>query len=157
MYWLMKSEPTTYAIDDLERDGQTTWEGVRNYQARNIMRDDMKVGHLALFYHSNADPTGVAGIARIAREAYPDHFAWDPKSRYFDPRSAPEKPAWMMVDVAFVCRLPQVVSLAAIKAEPKLEDMMVARRGSRLSVQPVSAAHFKHICKMGGLKSIPAS
>ena len=109
-YWLMKSEEDVYSIEDLERDGTTCWEGVRNYEARNLMRDGMKEGDLALFYHSNATPPGVAGIARITREAYPDHFAFDPKSNYFDAKSDPDAPRWLMVDVGFVERFPEKVS-----------------------------------------------
>ncbi len=156
-YWLMKSEPSVYAIEDLERDGQTCWEGVRNYQARNLMRDQMRVGDLVLFYHSNADPTGVAGLARVCREAYPDHFAFDPKSSYYDKRSTPDNPVWMMVDVAFVQKFPAVVSLADLKSDSALEGMMVTRRGARLSVQPVEKEHFGRVCNMAGLKKIPSS
>lgn len=150
-YWLMKSEPGVYSIDDLRRDGKTSWEGVRNYQARNIMRDTMKVGDLALFYHSNALPPGVAGIGRICRAAYPDSSAWTPRSPYHDPRSTPDNPVWVAVDLAFVEKLPRFVDLAALKAEPRLKDLMVTRRGSRLSVQPVSENDFRCICRMGGL------
>jgi predicted RNA-binding protein with PUA-like domain len=147
-YWLMKSEPGTYSIDDLERDGQTCWEGVRNYQARNFMRDDLKVGDLVLFHHSSAKPAGVAGIARVSKNAYPDHFAFDHKSKYHDPKSDPENPTWMMVDLEFVAKFPAVVSLAELKAEPKLSEMMVLRRGMRLSVQPVTKEEFEVVRKM---------
>ncbi|MBU0678309.1 MAG: EVE domain-containing protein [Verrucomicrobia bacterium] len=147
-YWLMKCEPSVYSIDDLERDGATQWEGVRNYQARNIMRDDMRVGDPVLFYHSNADPSGVAGVGRICREGYPDHFAWNRKSRYFDERSTPEKPVWMMVDVEFVEKFPRIVALAELKQDAALKDMMVVQKGSRLSVQPVTGAQFKHVLRM---------
>ena len=150
-FWLMKSEPGVYAIDDLERDGTTSWEGVRNYQVRNMMRDQMKVGDLALFYHSNASPPGVAGVGRICREAYPDAFAWEPGHRYFDPRSTPEKPVWLMVDLAFVARLPRFVSLPELKETPGLEGLMVLQRGCRLSIQPVDETHFHRICSLGGL------
>jgi predicted RNA-binding protein with PUA-like domain len=148
--WLMKSEPSAYSIDDLKRDGVTHWEGVRNYQARNFMRDEMRVGDMILFYHSNTNPAGVVGLGRVVREAYPDHFAWNPESKYFDKRSTPEKPVWFMVDVEFVTRFSEIVTLQQIKDEPALAGIMVAKRGSRLSIQPVEEAHFRHICKLGG-------
>ncbi len=147
--WLMKSEPDVYPIDALVRDGRTSWEGVRNYQARNWMRDDMKVGDKVLFYHSNAEPSGVAGIAEIVREAYPDPHALDPASDYYDATAKPDVPRWVTVDLGFVERFPQVLPLAALKAEPALEGLEVTRRGSRLSVHPVDAAHFAKIVEMG--------
>ena len=150
-YWLMKSEPSTYSIDDLEREGVTHWEGVRNYQARNFMRDDMNVGDAVLFYHSSTNPTAVVGVGKVVREAYPDHFAWNSESKYFDKRSIPEKPLWFMVDVGFVARFSKVVTLSQIKEDPALAGIMVAKRGSRLSIQPLEEAHFRHICKLGGL------
>lgn len=155
-YWLMKSEPFNYSIDDLKKDTFTPWEGVRNYQARNIMRDDMRIGDLVLFYHSNAMPTGVVGLGRVRKEAYPDHSAWKKGSKYFDPRSTPEKPVWMMVDVEYICHFPEVASLPNMKSEPALDGMMVVRRGARLSVQPVEKKHFMRVCQMGGLKSVPS-
>ena len=144
--WLMKSEPTTYSIDDLESDGRTHWEGVRNYQARNLMRE-MGVGDRVLFYHSNAKPPGVVGEARVVREAYPDHYAQDAASRYFDPKASAEDPRWFMVDVQFVRKFPRVVSLDELKEGPGLEDMVVTRR-SRLSVQPVTESEFDIVCGM---------
>lgn len=138
--WLMKSEPGAYSIDDLERDGTTCWDGVRNYQARNLMRE-MKEGDAVLFYHSNANPPGVVGIARVSREAYPDPTSWDPNGRYFDPKSSPEAPRWWMVDIAFVEKLPRTVPLSELKADPALEEMLVTGK-SRLSVQPVEQPHF---------------
>lgn len=144
----MKSEPNVYSVQDLERDGRECWEGVRNYQARNLMRDEMRVGDLALFYHSNAKPSGVAGVARICREAYPDDTQFDPKSPYYDARSNPAEPRWLRVDVEHVETFDEVLSLAALKADPALSDMMVTQKGSRLSVQPVDKAHFKHILKL---------
>ncbi len=155
-YWLMKSEPNVYSIDDLESQGTTHWEGVRNYQARNTMRDDMKKGDLVLFYHSNAKPPGVAGIAKVCRESYPDHTAWDEKSKYFDKRSTPENPVWMMVDVEFVERFEDVVSLEELKAASELEGMLVTLRGQRLSVQEVDPAHFQFVRKTGRKKKSPA-
>ena len=143
--WLMKSEPEVYSLDDLARDGQTGWEGVRNYQARNFMRDDMAVGDLVLFYHSNAQPPGVAGLARVCRAAYPDPAAFDPASPYFDPKSKPEAPAWLRVDVAYVGHLARFVPLERLKADPELVGMLVIQRGQRLSVQPVSGPHLLRV------------
>jgi len=148
-YWLMKSEPGTYSIEDLERQGVTPWEGVRNYQARNFMRDDMRVGDLVLFYHSNAKPPGAAGVGRVCREAHPDHFAQDRSSAYYDPKATEENPIWMMVDVEFVERFPSVVALADLKSDAKLEGMMLLKKGVRLSVQPVSREHFDRVCALG--------
>ncbi len=151
-FWLMKSEPSVYSIKDLQRDGKTAWEGVRNYQARNFMRDSMRVGDLVLFYHSNADPSGVAGVAKIASQAYPDAAAFDSKSRYFDERSTPDKPLWFLVDVAFVAAFKEILPLEKIKQAKELEGIMVAKRGMRLSIQPVSEAHFKHVCHLAGCR-----
>ena len=152
-YWLMKSEPDVFGIDDLENVGTEPWDGVRNYQARNFMKDQMAVGDLVLFYHSNAKPSGVAGVAKIAGEAIPDHTAFDPDSKYYDPKSDPDEPRWWMVRVGFVERFEEVVSLADLKASSELEEMLVVRRGQRLSVQPVDKAHFKHVLGMGGAKT----
>ena len=144
--WLMKSEPDVYSIADLERDGFTCWEGVRNYQARNLMRE-MQVGDSVLFYHSNAKPPGVVGLARVSREAYPDHFAWEVDHKYFDPKSAADDPRWWMVDVEYVDTLPRLVSLDELKSAPGLENMVVTKR-SRLSVQPVSDEEFEIVVRM---------
>lgn len=144
-YWLMKSEPDVYSIHDLERDQVTSWSGVRNYQARNFMRDDMKIDDLVLFYHSNAEPPGVAGIARVVRPVHPDLTALDPKSPYYDPKATSENPIWQMVDVGFVSAFKRVVSLDELRAEPTLAGMLVLKRGMRLSVLPVEAGHFKRI------------
>ncbi len=152
-YWLMKSEPSVYAIEDLERDGRAEWEGVRNYQARNLMRDEMRRGDLVLFYHSNAKPSGVAGVARVVREAYPDPTALDPTSPYHDPRATPEDPRWVQVDLGFVERFERLVPLAALKADPALEGMLVTRRGQRLSVQPVERAHFARVLELAGART----
>ena len=148
-YWLMKSEPSVFSIDDLKREGQTCWDGVRNYQARNFMRDQMKLSDRVLFYHSNATPTGVAGIAEIVREAYPDHTAFDPADPHYDPKSDPNAPTWVMVDIGYVATFPSFVTLDEIKAEPGLAGIVVAQKGSRLSVQPVSEEHFKFLCMLG--------
>jgi predicted RNA-binding protein with PUA-like domain len=148
-YWLMKSEPDVYSIDDLERDGSTCWEGVRNYGARNNMRD-MKIGDEVLFYHSNAKPPGIAGLARVVKEAYPDHFAFDPEHGYYDPKSDAEDPRWYMVDIAFVAKAPQFVSLTDVKDTEELQDMELVRYG-RLSVQSVKNDEFRRVKKMAGL------
>jgi len=148
-YWLMKSEPDEYSIDDLERDGRTAWEGVRNYQARNIMRDEMSVGDLVLFYHSNAHPPGAAGVAEVCRAAYPDATAWAPQSPYYDPRSSPEQPVWVTVEVAFIEKFARVVSLEAMRRQEVLHDMLVLRRGVRLSVQPIRRRHFMKVRSLG--------
>lgn len=151
-YWLMKCEPSAYAIEDLERDGKTSWEGVRNYQARNFMRDQMEAGDKVLFYASNADPPGVTGIAEIVKEAYPDQFAFQKKHDYFDPKSDPKNPTWYMVDIGFVERFADTVSLSELKDEPKLAGMMVTQKGSRLSVQPVERDHYQAVVRMGRAK-----
>jgi predicted RNA-binding protein with PUA-like domain len=148
-YWLMKVEPSAYSIDDLARDGSTSWEGVRNYQARNFMRDEMQVGDGVLFYASNADPSGVTGLAEIARAAYPDAYAWKKGHTYFDAASTPEKPLWYSVDIRFVERFPRIVSLDTLKSTPGLEDMVVTKKGSRLSIQPVTKREFDIVTKLG--------
>lgn len=152
-YWLMKSEPSVYSIHDLERDGTTMWEGVRNYQARNFMRDDMKVGDFVLFYHSSAKPMGVAGVAEVCREAYPDPTQFDKKHKYFDAKSDEGEPTWLHVDVEHVETFDEIVTLARLKTESKLEKMLVVQKGQRLSVQPVDKAHFKHVLKLAGAKT----
>lgn len=146
-YWLMKTEPESFSIDDLERVGVEQWDGIRNYMARNYMRDDMKVGDRVLFYHSSAKPPGVAGLAEIASDACPDHTQFDPKSNYHDPKSDPDNPTWLLVDVKFVEKLPRFISLAELRARPELEGMVLLNR-SRLSVQPVDRKHFDFIVKL---------
>jgi predicted RNA-binding protein with PUA-like domain len=148
-YWLMKCEPEAYSIDDLARDGTTSWEGVRNYQARNFMRDEMQVGDGVLFYASNAKPSGVSGLARIVRAGYPDHSAWTKGHHYFDTASDPDDPTWYMVDVGFVERFDAVVSLETLKQTKGLEKMMVTQKGSRLSVQPVTRAEYDIVVRLG--------
>jgi predicted RNA-binding protein with PUA-like domain len=140
----MKSEPSTYSIADLEREGRTFWNGVRNYQARNLMRDEMRTGDPVLFYHSSAEPPAVAGLARVAREGYPDPSARDPQSPYFDPKADDADPRWFMVDIEFVERFPRPLPLARLREEPELARMPLLNR-SRLSVQPVSAEEFRRI------------
>jgi predicted RNA-binding protein with PUA-like domain len=148
-YWLMKSEPDVYSVDDLAREKVGTWEGVRNYQARNHMRA-MRAGELAFFYHSSVEPPGLAGLMRVHREAYPDPTQFDPKSPYFDAKSRPDAPRWERVDVAFVEKLPRFVPLEELKSDPKCAGMLVIQRGMRLSVQPVERAHFMHLLKRAG-------
>lgn len=145
-YWLMKSEPDAFSIDTLAKLGRSPWDGVRSYQARNHMQA-MRVGDLALFYHSSTEDRGVVGLARVVREAYPDHTQFDPKSQYYDKGSKPEAPRWFMVDVEFVEKFPKLVSLEELKADAQLTDMLVVRRGMRLSVQPVEAKHMRRILK----------
>jgi predicted RNA-binding protein with PUA-like domain len=148
-YWLMKCEPEAYTIERLEKDGVCGWEGVRNYQARNFMRDQMQAGDGVLFYASNADPSGVTGLAEIARAGYPDPFAFQKGHHYYDPASKPDKPAWYTVDLKFVARFPGIVPLDQLKETPGLEDMMVIRKGARLSVQPVTKAEYDIVAKLG--------
>jgi predicted RNA-binding protein with PUA-like domain len=149
-YWLFKTEPQKFAIQDLARaPKQTTcWEGVRNYQARNFMRDAMRGGDEVLIYHSNADPPGIAGLARIVREAYPDHYAWDPRSAYYDPKSSAEEPRWVMVDVQLDAIFPSLLVLSELRKVPALKHMELLRKGSRLSIQPVRKPEFEAILKM---------
>jgi predicted RNA-binding protein with PUA-like domain len=146
-YWLMKTEPESFSIDDLKSKGQEHWDGVRAYPARNNMQK-MKKGDLVLFYHSSTKPAGVAGIARVSKEAYPDFTAQDPNSHYFDTRSTPDKPIWEMVDVEFVEKFPRVVTLDEIKADPDFAGMPLLT-SFRLSVQPVESVHFEHIKQLG--------
>lgn len=150
-HWLMKSELDVYPYSQLVDDGQTHWDGVRNYQARNMMRDAMKVGDLVLFYHSNTKPPHVAGVARIVREGYPDFTSWDADSKYYDEKSTPESPRWFMVDIEPVRELP-MVGLQNMKDNPNLEGMPLLQRGQRLSVQPVTAEQFDEILSMAGVK-----
>jgi len=148
-YWLMKCEPAAYTIDDLKRDTRTSWEGVRNFQARNFMRDRMQVGNPVLFYASNAEPSGVTGLARIARAGYPDAYSWKKGHKYHDSASSKEKPLWYMVDIEFVERFPATLPLEMLKHTRGLEKMMVIRKGSRLSVQPVTKAEYDIVVKLG--------
>ncbi|HTH92915.1 MAG TPA: EVE domain-containing protein [Candidatus Paceibacterota bacterium] len=146
-YWLLKSEGDCYSIDDLQKDKQTAWTGIRNYQARNFMRDDMKKGDLALFYHSSSKPNGVYGIAKVTALAHADPTQFDKKDDHYDPKSKKENPQWVCVDVAFVKKFKEPVSLEEIKHDPHLDGMMVRATGSRLSVQPVSEKHYHYIVK----------
>ena len=144
-FWLVKSEPDVFSIDDLRRDGETTWEGVRNYTARNFMRDGMSLGDLVLYYHSNAEPSGIVGVARVSGMAEPDPHQFDPKSDYYDAESKKSDPRWLMVRVAFEKKLPRTLTLDELKADPALGGMLVIQKGQRLSVQPVEKAHFERV------------
>jgi predicted RNA-binding protein with PUA-like domain len=146
-YWLMKSEPDVFGIDDLKNAPRRTepWDGVRNYQARNMMRDDMKAGDLAFFYHSNCKEPGIAGIMEIVREGYPDRTALDRTSRYHDPKCEPQKPRWYCVDVRYVRKLKRVITLSELKGDRALTVLPLVRRGNRLSVMPVSRTQWEHI------------
>ena len=154
-FWLMKVEPSAYTIDKLERDTTTSWEGVRNFQARNFLRDEMRPGDKVLFYASNADPSGVTGLARIVRAGYPDPFALKKGHKYFDAKSSAATPQWYSVDIAFVASFSDVVSLEILKRTKGLEQMMVTRKGSRLSVQPVTRAEFEIVARLGRASSKP--
>ena len=151
-YWLMKSEPEAFSIQDLARAPRqtTSWDGVRNYQARNLLRDEIKVGDGVLFYHSSVDPPGVAGTAEIVRAGYPDATQFDPRSNHYDPGAKPDQPRWYVVDVKHGQTFAQPVSLPVLRQTPALGDMVLLRKGSRLSVQPVTADEWKTIVAMGG-------
>lgn len=155
-HWLMKSEATSFSIDDLARSPRKTtcWDGVRNYQARNMLRDEMKRGDLAFFYHSGCELPGIVGVVEIVREGYPDHTAFDPDDHHFDAKSDPENPRWYMVDVKLVEELPRVISLRELKqyAGSKLAGFQLLARGNRLSVMPVSAAHWKFVTSLSKAK-----
>jgi len=149
-YWLMKSEPSCFSIDDLKRVNREPWDGVRNYQARNMFRDAMAVGDEALFYHSNAgQDTGVVGVMSIASQAYPDPTQFDPQSEHPDPKSDPANPRWLLVDVAYKQHFKNPVLLSQMRHDPHLTDLPLLARGNRLSVLPLSKKHFTYICKLG--------
>ncbi|MFT5527089.1 MAG: putative RNA-binding protein with PUA-like domain [Pirellulaceae bacterium] len=151
-YWLMKTEPTCYSIDDLAQAPKKTtcWDGVRNYQARNMMRDEMKKGHEVLLYHSNANPPAVVGVVKIVKESYPDHTAWDTNDKHYDPKSSIDSPRWFMVDVKLVKKFKKPIALDELRGEKPLAEMELLRKGSRLSVQAVRAKEFQHILKLAG-------
>jgi len=148
-YWLFKSEPSVYGWDQLVADRRTFWNGVRNYQARNLLRDEIQVGDGVLFYHSNAKPTAVVGVAKVVKAGYPDHTALDKRSKYHDPDASAEDPRWFMVDIAPVRAFAAPLDRERLRTVPALEDMMLLRRGSRLSVQPVAAAEWRAILRLG--------
>ena len=151
-YWLCKTEPEVFSIDQLSSKKKTAWTEVRNYQARNFMRDSMKVGDRVLIYHSNAEPSGVAGLARVCSTPHADETAFELKSEYYDPKSKRENPTWICVDVEFVEKFKKLVSLAELKANPRLENLTTLRPGNRLSVMPVEKSHFEEILKMADSK-----
>jgi predicted RNA-binding protein with PUA-like domain len=155
-YWLMKTEPDTFGIHDLARVGTEPWTGVRNYTARNWMRDEMKEGDLVLFYHSSCEPPGVAGLARIARTGVVDETQFEPSSPYYDPGAKREDPRWICVDVAYIETLPRLVALDELRGNPRLADMLVLRRGMRLSVQPVTNKDYETIVAMAQKPAKPA-
>jgi len=151
-YWLFKSEPSTFSIDDLARSPRKTtcWDGVRNYQARNFMRDDMREGDLVLFYHSSCDPTGVAGVAEVVRAAYVDHTAFDPDDRHYDARSKVQAPRWFMVDIKLKRKLSRIITLAELREHEnnQLKDLALLRKGNRLSILPVSKKQWDYILSL---------
>ncbi len=148
--WLMKSEPEEFSIDDLRARPTRTepWDGVRNYQARNMMRDEMRKGDLVFFYHSNCETPGIAGIAKIVREGYPDPTAFDPEDKHYDPKSDPQSPRWFLVNVKFVRKLKRLIPLSELKLEPALKDLPLVRRGNRLSIMPVTKKQWEFILGM---------
>jgi len=154
-YWLLKSEPESYSIDDLaaEKKKTTFWSGVRNYQARNFMRDEMKRGDGVLFYHSNAKPPAIVGIAEVVKESYPDFTAWDENDHHFDPKSTPDSPRWFMVDIRFESKFEQPLPLEALREVSALKEMELLRKGSRLSVQPVRKKEWNAVLKLADLKA----
>ena len=141
-HWLMKSEPDAYSIDDLERDGRDMWDGIRNYQARNMMRDDMEIGDDVFFYHSNCKEPAIVGLAKVVSEPYPDPTQFDPDSKYYDPKSDSDNPRWCLVDVEFVRKLDRPITLAELKGHPGLDGFVLTRRGNRLSIMPVIDTHW---------------
>lgn len=151
-YWLFKSEPESYSIDDLAADRTTHWDGVRNYQARNMLRDEVRVGDGVLFYHSNADPMGIYGVMEVIRAGYPDHTAFDPDDHHFDPKSDPDEPTWFMVDVRFVQKFAKPATRDDLRAAAETSGMLVLKRGSRLSIQPVTPAEWKAVHQLAGAK-----
>jgi predicted RNA-binding protein with PUA-like domain len=150
-YWLVKSEPNAFSFDDLleSPDRTTCWDGVRNYQARNFMRDDMKVGDLVFFYHSSAEPTAIVGVAEVVRDGYPDHTAFDPADPHFDPKSKADSPTWIMVDLRAIEKFARPLSLSDLRGVPGLERMALLQQGSRLSVQPVTAEEWAIVHRLG--------
>jgi predicted RNA-binding protein with PUA-like domain len=152
-YWLMKTEPDAYSIGQLQRETRAPWDGIRNYRARNFMRDQMGVGDLVLFYHSSTKIPGVAGVARVASEAYPDPTQFDTESKYFDAKSTADRPRWELVDVEYVETLAELVPLSQLREDPELDGMWLLKKGMRLSIQPVEKAHFARILKRGRAKT----
>ena len=158
-YWLVKSEPGAYSIEDLKRDRRTVWDGVRNFQARNFLRDQMKAGDLVFFYHSNAEPSGIAGVAQVVRAGYPDPSAFDPKDKHYDPKSKRGNPSWFVVDIEFVKKFEELIPLETLRGAKGLEQMPLLERGQRLSVQPVSPQEWAVItglARRSKKKTVPA-
>ncbi len=149
-YWLMKTEPSVFSIDDLQKQQKAWWDSIRNYQARNFMMKDMQVGDEILIYHSSAEPPGVAGLAKVSQLAKPDPVQFDKTSDYFDPKASKEKPIWFCVQIEYVSKLKNFVPIEQLRAEPKLKDLLALKRGQRLSIQPVSEKDFNFIKKLGG-------
>lgn len=149
-YWLVKSEPDVFSIDDLQKSPKQTtyWDGVRNYQARNTLRDEMKKGDVVLFYHSNTEPLAIVGVCEVVKEGYPDFTAFDPDNDHFDPKSKSDNPAWFMVDIKFLNKFNKPVTLEIIKSYPKLQNMKLIQRGNRLSVMPVTKEEFDEIIRL---------
>lgn len=149
-YWLFKSEPDAFSIDDLNARPKKTehWDGVRNYQARNFMRDEIKKGDQILFYHSSCKVPGVAGVAKVVKEAYPDHTSWDEKSNYFDEKSTPDNPRWFMVDIKFVKKLKRVITLKELKEHEELSELKLLKKGNRLSIMPITSDEFHYILSL---------
>ena len=148
-FWLFKSEPSAYSYEDLVHDGVAEWDGVRNFQVRNWLKDEIKPGDAVLFYHSSAKPVGVIGVAKVVKEGYPDHTAWDPNSEHPDPKSTPDRPLWYMVDIAPERKLDQMVTLDDMRAHPGLRDMMALKRGNRFSITPLTQEEFDTIVELG--------
>ena len=153
-FWLVKTEPESFSIQDLAaaKDQTTCWDGVRNYQARNFLRDEMQLGDRVLFYHSSTDEPAIVGVAQVARESYPDHTAWDKKDHHYDPASTPGNPRWFMVDLRLEQIFARPLPLSALRQVAALADMELLRKGSRLSVQPVRKAEFAAVLKLAGAK-----
>ncbi len=152
-YWLMKSEPSCFSLDDLKNLPQGTdhWDGVRNYQARNLLRDEIKVGDGVLFYHSNCPEPAIVGLAQVVREGYPDHTALDPREKHFDPRASDDRPIWYVVDIQYLCHLPHPLNRDDLRQHPFLSEMGVLRKGNRLSVQPVTEAQWLEVLSINGI------
>ena len=148
-FWLMKTEPGCYGIHDLKKEGSTYWDGIRNFQARNFIRDDIQVGDPVLFYHSNSDPSGIAGLATVNKAPYPDFTAWDPNHEHFDPKTKQDNPSWWMVDIEYTATFTHFLPLSELHSIPELNELWVLRKGNRLSVMPVSQTHFDIISKLG--------
>jgi predicted RNA-binding protein with PUA-like domain len=148
-FWLMKNEPEDYSIEDLEKEGKTLWDGCRNYQVRNMIRDEMKPGELAIFYHSNAKPSGAAGVMKIAGEAYADPTQWDPEDKHYDPKSPKDDPRWFVRDVEFVEKFSRIVPIKEMREAEALEGLQILKRGNRLSVTPITEEEFEVIVSLG--------